>query len=324
MCTAITLKTENFYFGRTLDNECSYFEEITVTPRNYTFNFRNTAPLKSHYAIIGMAFNKDSFPLYYDAVNEKGLSIAGLNFVGNAYYNEPDLNAENVAQFELIPYILGKCANVGEAVNVIKNINITNTPFSSDLPSAQLHWIIADKNKCVTLECTEKGMNIYENPVGVLTNNPEFPEHLNRLNDYMHLSPKNPKNTFSSDLDLKCYSKGMGAIGLPGDLSSMSRFIRASFVKCNSVSGKSESESVNQFFHILGDVEQTRGANRTDEGCEISIYTSCCNADKGIYYYKTYENSRICAVNMHLCDLESDTIMKFALQKEPDFLYQNP
>ena len=90
MCTATTYKTKDFYFGRTLDYEFSYNEEITITPRNYEFKFRNKGSISNHYAIIGMAYIAENYPLYYDAINEKGLGMAGLNFVGNAYYNEQE------------------------------------------------------------------------------------------------------------------------------------------------------------------------------------------------------------------------------------------
>ncbi len=314
MCTAVSLKTEDLYFGRTLDNEYSYFEEITIAPRNFVFNFRHIKPFKTHYAIIGMAYNKDGFPLYYDAANEIGLCIAGLNFVGNAEYNEPVDNAQNVAQFELIPYLLGKCANVIEAERELKSINITNTAFSDELPSAQLHWIIADKDNCIILEVTKSGTHIYENPVGVLTNNPTFPEHMTRLNDYMYLSPKNPKNSFSDKVSLSSYSKGMGAMGLPGDLSSMSRFVRAAFTRCNSVCEGDETSSVAQFFRVIGTVEQTRGVNKTDEGYEISIYTSCINAQKGIYYYKTYDGLSVNSVDINKENLEGSEIISYPIK----------
>ncbi len=322
MCTAISLKTEDLYFGRTLDNEYSYNEEITITPRNFPFEFKNGEFLKNHYAVIGMAFNKDNFPLYYDAINEKGLCIAGLNFVGNAYYRDMEEGKINVAQFELIPYILGKCASVKEAEEIIKSLNITNIPFSTELPVAELHWLIADKDRTVTLEATKEGINLYENPVGVLSNNPSFPMQMQRLNDYMHLSPENPKNTFK-EVDLGCYSKGMGAIGLPGDLSSTSRFVRAAFTRCNSVCQKDEASSVHQFFRCIGTVEQTRGVNKTHEGYEISIYTSCCNAQKGIYYYKTYNNSQITSVNMNRENLDGNTLIKYPLILKGDIKQQN-
>lgn len=323
MCTAISLKQDDLYFGRTLDNEFSYFEEVTVTPRNFPINLKNGENFKNHYAIIGMAYNKDDFPLYYDAVNEKGLCMAGLNFVGNACYRKPRENKVNVAQFELIPYILGKCAKVSEAEEIIRNINITDTPFSDDLPLAELHWIIADKERAVTLESTKGGINLYENPVGVLANNPEFPIHLEKLNDYRHLSAENVKNTFGSGLDLKQYSKGMGAIGLPGDFSSSSRFVRAAFVKANSVYMEDEVSKVNQFFRVMATVEPTRGVCVTNAGYNISIYTSCCNAQKGIYYYKTYENPCITAVDMNKENLDGEKLIKYPLITKGEISMQN-
>ena len=110
MCTAATYKTQDFYFGRTLDYEFSYGDEITVTPRNYPFHFRHMSEVVSHYAMIGMAHVAGDYPLYYDAVNEKGLAMAGLNFVGNAVYQEVEEGRENVAQFEFIPWILSNPA----------------------------------------------------------------------------------------------------------------------------------------------------------------------------------------------------------------------
>ena len=324
MCTAITYKTNDFYFGRTLDYDIIYPAEITVTPRNFILNFRDGTTINSHFAIIGMAYNKDGFPLYFDAVNEKGLCIAGLNFAGNAVYCEKSDNKLNVAQFELIPRLLGKCKDLTEAKELLYNTNITNTAFSKDLPVSPLHWIIADKNGALTLESTKNGINIYDNPVGVLTNNPTFPEQLNNLNNYMHLSPQEPVNLFSDKITLKPYSRGMGAMGLPGDLSSPSRFVRAAFVKLNSVSDNTESKSVGQFFHILGAVEQQRGCCKTEnKKYEITLYTSCCNADKGIYYYTTYENRAISAVNMHNTDLDGCKITKFPLISEQQITFQN-
>lgn len=314
MCTAATYKTKDFYFGRTLDYEFSYGDEVTVMPRNYPLKFRFTESVSEHYAIIGMAHVAGDYPLYYDAVNEKGLGAAGLNFVGNAFYRKEERGKDNIAQFEFIPWILSKCATVKQARELLSRINITDTPFSDRLPTAQLHWIIADRNEAITVESVKDGIKVYNNPVGILTNNPPFDEQMFRLNDYMGLSPKNPKNHFSDKLELTAYSRGMGALGLPGDLSSRSRFVRASFVKMNSVSGSSESESVSQFFHILGSVDQQRGCCELDKGeYEITLYTSCCNADKGIYYYTTYDNHQITAVDMHRENLDGCRLARYPL-----------
>lgn len=324
MCTAATYKTKNFYFGRTLDYEFSYGDEITVTPRNYAFDFRHTSACTSHYAIIGMAHIVGNYPLYYDAINEKGLGMAGLNFVGNAVYAKPVSGKENIAQFEFIPYILGKCANINEAKSLLASINLTDTPFSEKLPTAQLHWIIADENGCITVESMADGLHIYDNPVGVLTNNPPFETQMFMLNNYMSLSPKQPQNTFANGLALNSYSRGMGALGLPGDLSSASRFARVAFTKMNSISADSENESVSQFFHILGSVDQQLGCCEVSEGkYEITIYTSCCNTTKGIYYYTTYNNHQISAVDMRKENLDSTELMRYPLITEQQINFQN-
>lgn len=324
MCTAATYKTKDFYFGRTLDYEFSYGDEVVVTPRNYPFSFRDAGEMQSHYAIIGMAFVTQNTPLYYDAMNEKGLCMAGLNFVGNAVYRKPEKGKDNVAQFEFIAWILGQCADVKAARAKLQNLNLTDTPFSAELPVAQLHWILADRNEAITVESVKDGLKIYENPVGVLTNNPPFPEQMFRLNDYMHLSPKSPENHFAESLPLYTYSRGMGAMGLPGDLSSQSRFVRVAFTKMHAVSGDSEKESVSQFFHILGSVDQQRGCCDVGEGkYEITIYTSCCNADKGIYYYNTYENHQISGVDMHKENLDGTALVRYPLVTGEQILMQN-
>lgn len=324
MCTAATYKTKDFYFGRTLDYEFSYGDEIVITPRNFPFNFREKGEISSHYAMIGMAHVAEGCPLYYEAVNEKGLGMAGLNFVGNAVYFDCKEGKDNIAQYEFIPWILCRCATVDEARVLLDKINLTNKPFSEKLPLSQLHWIIADKNSAITVESVAEGLKIYENPVGVLTNNPPFDKQLFNLNNYMQLTAENPKNTFAKGLELNRYSRGMGAIGLPGDLSSQSRFVRVAFVKMNSVSGEGEKESVSQFFHILNSVDQQRGCCVLEEGkCEITIYTCCCNADKGIYYYTSYDNHQITAVDMNKENLDSAELVRYTPVSEEHIFEQN-
>ena len=324
MCTAATYKTKDFYFGRTLDYEFSYGDEIVVTPRNFPLNFREKGTVSSHYAMIGMAHVADNCPLYYEAVNEKGLCMAGLNFVGNAVYFDRREGKDNIAQFEFIAWILCQCSDVKGARTMLQKINITNVPFSDKLPVAQLHWIIADKEEVITVESVAEGLKIYDNPVGVLTNNPPFDKQLFNLNNYMQLTAENPKNTFAKGLELNRYSRGMGAIGLPGDLSSQSRFVRAAFVKMNSVSGEGEKESVSQFFHILNSVDQQRGCCILEEGkCEITIYTCCCNADKGIYYYTSYDNHQITAVDMNKENLDGTELVRYTPVAEEQIRPQN-
>lgn len=322
MCTAATYKTKDFYFGRTLDYEFSYGDEVVVMPRRYPLSFRFAGSLDSHYAVIGMAYVAGSDPLFYDGINEKGLGMAGLNFVGNAAYNQPAENCDNIAQFEFIPWILSQCASVREARELLSRINILDEPYSAQLPVASLHWILADREEAITVESMRDGLKIYDNPVGVMTNNPPFDQQMFALSNYMNLSPKQPENAWG--IPLTAYSRGMGALGLPGDLSSQSRFVRVAYTKMHSLSGDSEMESVSQFFHILGSVDQQRGCCEVAEGeYEITLYTSCCNTDKGIYYYTTYNNHQITAVDMHRENLDDTTLARYPLIQTENIRFQN-
>ena len=324
MCTAVTLLTKDHYFGRNLDLEYSYIETVAVTPRNYPFRFRKKETLETHYAMIGIAYVHENYPLYYDATNEKGLSMAGLNFPGNADYKPEAKGKDNITPFEFIPWILGQCASVAEAKTLLAKINLLDENYSGELPLAPLHWILSDRNSSITVEPLKKGVTVYENPVGVLTNNPTFDMQLFHLNNYMSLSPEVPKNHFAPTLNLEKYSNGMGAIGMPGDWSSQSRFVKAAFTKMNSVCGDSEAESVSQLFHILDSVEHQRGCVVMGKDLyEITIYSSCCNTDKGIYYYKTYDNSQIAAVDMHRENLNGKQIISYPLVKEQQINWQN-
>lgn len=324
MCTGANYTTKDHYFGRNLDLEFSYNETVTVTPRNFPFEFRKAPTMTTHHAIIGMATISEGYPLYYDATNEKGLSMAGLNFPENADYKAEAADKTNITPFELIPWILGQYETVDEVKAALVGMSLVNISFSKAFPLSPLHWIISDRDQSITVESVKEGLKVYDNPVGVLTNNPTFDIQSFGLNNYMHLSRYAPVNNFSDKLDLDIYSRGMGAIGLPGDLSSASRFAKVAFTKMNSISGDSESESISQFFQILGSVAQQRGcANVGDDKYEITIYSSCCNTDKGIYYYTTYENSQVTGVDMHKEDLDGSTLADYPLIKGQQILMQN-
>ena len=315
MCTALTYKSTDHYFGRNLDYEFSYNESVTITPRNFPLFFRKTKSIPSHYAFIGTATIDHSYPLYYDATNEHGLSMAGLNLPDNAVYYPYTDSMNNITPFELIPWILSQCKNVNEAEKLLDKLNLVDMPYSSAYPLTPLHWFLADENRSITLEPLKDGLKIYENQIGVLTNNPPFDYHITNLSNYINLTAEEASNRFAPDYPIVPYSRGMGAIGLPGDLSSASRFIKAAFTKLNSVSDSSESASISQFFHILSSVSQQMGCVKVGNSYEKTIYSSCCNTDKGIYYYTTYENSQITGVCMHHTDLNGSELISFPLTK---------
>lgn len=324
MCTAITYKNNDFYFGRNLDLERTYNELVVITPRNYPLKFLNGVELTNHCAMIGMAAVIDDYPLYFEATNEKGLSMAALNFPGNAIYNNEIQELDNITPFELIPWLLGQCETVKQAKIFLNKLNVWEKPFSSALPNSPLHWILADNIECITIESTAKGLTVYNNPIGVLTNNPCFDYHLQNLSNYLNITSQYPQSRFSSKYAIIPYSLGMGALGLPGDPSSASRFVRAAFTKLNSVAEKTEEENVSQFFHILDSVEQQKGVTKLQNGeLEYTMYSSCCNTTKGIYYYTTYYNRRINAVRMDSENLSGTTLLRYPLHKNQDVQFVN-
>ncbi|WP_432644838.1 choloylglycine hydrolase [Methanobrevibacter sp.] len=316
MCTAARFESKDHYFGRNFDYEISYNERVTLTPRNYKLDFKNEDSLDNHHAILGITAGIDSYPLYYDAFNEKGLAMAGLNFDGYAEYSEKTESSKtNLAEFEFIPFILGKCDNVDQAYDIIKNLNMLNTSFNETLPVSPLHWMVADKNRSIVVEYTKDGLTIFDNPVDILTNNPTFDMQLFNLNNYIHVSNKNATNHFTKDYPLLDYSRGMGGLGLPGDYSSMSRFVKAVFVSQNSIANDDEVSSVNQFFHILNSVEQPKGATLvSSDNYEYTIYSSCMNLDKGILYYRTYDNLAINGIDFDSYDLDEDKLINIELK----------
>ena len=324
MCTCINLKTKDHYFGRNLDLEYRFYEKVVVTPRNYEIPLKRQGKFNTKYGIIGMATVIDNYPLYADASNEKGLSVAALNFPDNAYYKEPEEGKINITPYELIPWILGNFANIEELKNTINNINLINISFNEDVPPTPLHWMISYEKQSIVLEQTKDGIKIYDNPIGVLTNNPEFSYHLTNINNYLNLTPNVPQNRFSDEIILKIYGKGMGAIGLPGDNSSSSRFIRAAFNKTNSECDENEESSVSQFFHILDSVAMVRGTNMNENSkYDITTYSCCINTTKGIYYYKTYENNQITAVKLNEDNINSNELSIYELIEKQQINFIN-
>lgn len=311
MCTAIKLHS---LVGRNLDIYEDYKEQIVITPRKYCIALRREENITDHRAIIGMGTVARGYPLYYDAANEHGLYIAGLNYVGNAHYHVPQSGKINLAPYELIPYILSKCKTVDEAELCLKEINLTDIPFSRELENASLHWFIADSRRSIVAEPDRNGVNIYDNPIGVLTNNPNFPLQLFNLNNYRHLKESAHQNTFLPDIPLDTYSEGMGAIGLPGDLSSQSRFIRAAFHRAHAI----RSDEIQDIFHLLTSAEMPDGSVKVGESYERTEYTSGVDLNSLIYYYRHYRSAAIISVRLFSEDLDTSALIRYpAIRTEP-------
>ena len=316
-CTAISDKSVYHIFGRTLDLECSLGESVIITPRRYPLGFLHLDGTDNHYSIIGAAHLADEIPLYYDAVNECGLCAAALSFPRFAEYRKPESGRRSLASFELIPWVLSRAESVNEALCLLAEVNITGESFSEKLPATPLHWIFADAERTITVESTLRGVEIHDNPVGVLTNSPDFEQQLINLERYSHIIGGENKIT-----DL--HSRGLEGFGIPGDFSSGSRFVRAVYLKTRTVPQKSREKAVNRFFHIMDSVSQPSGATQAEDCTPVrSVYTSAIDTERLEYYFTTYENRRIRRVKLNTPPPECENLLRFPMHTAEDILRLN-
>ena len=310
MCTSLSLPTRDgrHLFGRTLDLDAHFSETVTLTPRRYPFSFRDCYPLTRHYALLGMATTVEGYPLYAEAMNEKGLCMAGLRFAKSAVYAPAPCEGRiNLAPWELIPYLLSTCATLDEARDALKDISIWDKPFSDAVGTAPLHWHMVDADPAhggLILEITTSGMRIYPDEAGVLSNEPPYPDQLNRLSALPYLRGD--------------------AVGLPGDYSSPSRFLRAATLRrwwmergrdCTGEAEGGGDFALSQFFTVLGAVSPTAGAVMTSEGgCHRTLYTCCMDTERGTYHYRNEGEASVSSVSFCGLDLNGESL--WAVGKE--------
>lgn len=322
MCTSISMDNGVFCFGRNMDIEFTLPVQTVITPRQFRFGFCRGGELREHYAMIGNAVVKKGYPLYCDGMNEHGLCMAGLSFPNNVYLRGHSTDKIGVAPFELIPWVLGSCSDISQATSLLSRTFIVDESFDADTPNTPLHWHIADKNGALVLECTAEGMKIHSDPVGVLTNAPPFDFHLQNLRQYVGITAEYPKSRYLGKYELSPFGRGVGAIGLPGDFTPPARYVRAAFLKCNSVCGEDESSRISQLFHVLDNVAMPRGSVLTADGREELTAYSCCMSE-GVYYYKTYVNSRICAVDMRRESIDRTELIVYPISEKQDIMPLN-
>ena len=291
MCTALTLDAPKHLFGRNLDLAASFGQLAICVPKDAPIQF-SRKKAASHYAMLGIGAKLGDLPLFAEAINSEGLAMAGLNFPGNAYFKAPDGRTNEVGQGELIAYVLCFCKDLGEAKELLSSISLCDIRVEPNTPCAPLHYILADSTGCFVFEQTVDGAHIYDDPFGVLTNNPEFPFMQRYMDMFLNLTSSSPENRFSPRLGLKSFGLGMGAIGLPGDNSGPSRLVRASFARENS-SFASEQEEIVGFFHILDNVKVVEGTANDGDSKEKTVYSSCYDLDAFCLYCKTYGDPTI-------------------------------
>lgn len=329
MCTSLSIKSNegHHFFGRNMDLAYDFNQSVLILPRNYQFEDKVTGNMiKTKYAIIGIGTVIDNHPAMADGMNEKGLACAGLNFDGYAYFEEKIVPDKiNIAAYDFLHWVLSNHETIDQVKEAIKNIELVDVPINENTPVSMLHWMIVDKSgKSIVVEKTKEKLAVHDNPIGVMTNNPTFDWHLTNLNEYMYLHPNQPKDTMWHNKELKPLGIGAGTLGIPGDFASVSRFIRIAYIRSHMPSIENDITTVTQFFHMLDYVKMVKGGVITKEGMEdLTRYSSCMDQEKGIYYYRNYDNNRINAVDMNKENLDASEIKVFPYLTNQDINYQN-
>lgn len=315
MCTGVRFIDNNggMYFGRNLDWSVPYGQKVVITPRGYKYNsaFLGEMNMKGG-AIIGMAIVAENTPLYFDCANESGLAIAGLNFPGYAKYAEAAVDGKtNVAAYEFPLWVVANFTTVEEVEKALKDTVIVAKPINEQYPVSQLHWIIGDKERSIVVEYTANGMEIFENDVDVLTNQPGYGWHKENLRNYMNLFPQMPKEVKWGKAKMTAFGSGSLMRGIPGDYYSPSRFVRVAYLNTHYPVKDNEAENVSRLFHTLTGVAMIDGAAQMGDGaCEKTIYTGGYSAPAKTYYYNTYEDPAIQKVAMGDYNLDSADLVQ--------------
>ena len=321
MCTGLALETKDglHLFGRNMDIEYSFNQSIIFIPRNFKcVNKSNKKELTTKYAVLGMGTIFDDYPTFADGMNEKGLGCAGLNFPVYVSYSKEDIEGKtNIPVYNFLLWVLANFSSVEEVKEALKNANIVDIPISENIPNTTLHWMISDiTGKSIVVEQTKEKLSVFDNNIGVLTNSPTFDWHVANLNQYVSMKYNQVPEFKLGDQSLTALGQGTGLVGLPGDFTPASRFIRVAFLRDAMIKNDKDSIDLIEFFHILNNVAMVRGSTRTiEEKSDLTQYTSCMCLEKGIYYYNTYENNQINAIDMNKENLDGNEIKTYKYNK---------
>ena len=312
MCTGVRFSDDkgHMYFGRNLDWSEGYGQQVVITPRGYKYKSAFLGEMGGS-AVIGMAIIAENVPLYFDCANEHGLAIAGLNFPGYAAYAAEEIKGKtNVAAYEFPLWVALNFKTVDEAEKALKEVAIIAKPINDQYPVSQLHWIIGDAKRSIVVEYTDKGMEIFENDVDILTNQPGYGWHEENLRNYMNLDSQMPKEVKWDKAKMTAFGSGSLMRGMPGDYYSPSRFVRIAYLNTHYPVQTDEASNVSRLFHTLTGVAMIDGAAAMGDGkFEKTVYTGGYSTATQTYYFNTYEDPAIQSVRMQDYALDSKELI---------------
>ena len=330
-CTGISLTAQDGsrVVARTVEwaatpMQCGY----VVAPRghvhqSYTPTGENGLKYKSVYGYVGIYTEYE--PFVVEGVNEAGLS-AGLFFFPQygeyAPYDSAN-NAKTLCDMQFVSWVLSGFSTIDQVKSALKEIDLVTL----NNKIGAVHWRIAEPGgRMVVLEIVGGVPHFYENTLGVLTNAPGFNWHMTNLNNYVNLQPGSaPNNTIAKGITLSGLGHGSGMLGLPGDFTSPSRFVRATFFQTTAPVWATGFETVVQAFHILNNFDIPIGSQHTQADMPKGLpsatqFTAATDQTAMKLYYRTAWNS-----NIRCIDLMSIDFAKVKYQSHPlDPVQQQP
>lgn len=322
-CTGIKLLAKDgaIIHGRTLEFGMKLDTSVVVVPR--AFEFVGTTPLgvglkyQSKYASVGMIVF-DNLAIM-DGLNEKGLAVGTFYFPGFAEYTPitPENQSKALSSIEFPHWILTQFATIEEVKENLSNVVIAPTITKQWGPTpAPFHYIVFDKaGQCLVVEPRDGKLLTYDNPLGTFTNSPGFDWHMQNLRNYINLTSLNAKPLLTEGLTFTPFGQGSGMVGLPGDFTPPSRFVRAALYSVTAIPSDNAQEMIGQVFHILNQFDIPVGAARTEENGVIqSDYTqvTCVRDPQALkYYFKTYDDQTMKMVDLNSFELNAKEIKSF-------------
>lgn len=312
-CTGISLRAQDGsqVVARTVEwaatpMQCGY----VVAPRghahqSFTPTGENGLKYTSIYGYVGIYTEYE--PFVVEGMNEAGLS-AGLFFFPQYGEYAPYVEAENaktLCDMQFVSWVLSQFSTIDQVKAAIKDIDLVTLNHKI----GAVHWRIAEPNgRMVVLEVVNGVPNFYENTLGVLTNAPGFKWHLTNLNNYINLEPGSaPDQTIKPGITLMPLGHGSGMLGLPGDFTSPSRFVRATFYQTTSPVWATGFETVVQAFHILNNFDIPVGSQHAKADIPKGLpsatqFTAVTDQTAMKLYYRTAWNSNIRCINLNDID----------------------
>ena len=299
------------YFGRNLDWTFDYGERVLVVPRGFAPASPFGATPRVEHALMGMGLVEEGQPMLFDAGNDVGLAVAGLNFNGYAAYEPAPVEGKvNVAAWEFPLWICANFASVDEVERALGDAVVVDSSVNPRYPSSPLHWIIGDAKRSIVVEYTAAGMQVFDDTVDVLANHPGFAWHAENLRNYLNVSNA-WGGSGSFGVELAPFGAGAAQRGLPGDYSSPSRFVRAAYVNANYPVKDGEAANVSRMFHSLSQVAMVEGGAVSHDGkLERTLYSSCFSAATRTYYFNTYDDVALRSYRMDDYPAEGDAVIE--------------